>query len=51
VICPLLAAGDNANPNLDMRIRTDCRKEECAWWHETETDCAILLIAKRLRKG
>ena len=46
--CPLLVAGDNAQPSCDMTTQTDCLKERCAWFDKDQEQCADLLISTGL---
>jgi len=47
--CPLLLAGYNAQPSIDLTAPIDCLKEECAWWLQDVNLCAIKDIALELR--
>jgi len=46
--CPLLKAGNNAQPDFEGREPEDCLKEECAWWHLGDESCSINDIATNL---
>jgi len=47
--CPLLLAGNNAQPSIDLTAPIDCLKKECAWWEQDLNLCAIKDIALELR--
>jgi len=47
--CPLLLAGENAQPSVDMTTTIDCLKEECAWWDKVHGVCVVISLFWELR--
>jgi hypothetical protein len=48
--CPL-SFSETFPPETAMELRSrDCVRERCAWWDTKEQECAVLVIARNLRK-
>ena len=46
--CPIILAGWNAARGGDLVFRSECRKEECAWWINNSQQCAINKLGAEL---
>jgi hypothetical protein len=40
--------GYNANPNADMKIKVNCRGENCAWWDGIRGCCIVVSLVSAL---
>lgn len=49
-ICPLKSFSPE-NTESSVSISTECVGPECAWFDQSKECCAILAIAKQLRKS
>jgi len=48
--CPLLFAGENAQPSVDMTTPTGCLQEDCAWWDEEKGCCLLRTLTKQVSR-
>lgn len=47
-ICPLSISSPDDPDNLPL---VPCRRGECAWWDEDAQKCAVLVIARAVKRG
>lgn len=47
-LCPIMMLAKNTGSTKETRDNSSrCRGARCQWWNETESKCAILVIAEK----
>ena len=46
--CPILSAPTARTAFTEHFADIDCLREECAWWHAEQTQCAMMTLARQL---
>jgi hypothetical protein len=47
--CPLLIIATLIEQGRYDWAKSDCLKEECAWWHGREAECSISSLARDIK--